>query len=132
MDKLPRFEEGWDEVLETLRKGRYFTSTGEVLIPSLRINGKEFAEQATPDEGGKINLEVELRWTFPLSFAEIIGSDGKKTYRERIELSETSDFGTRTVRHAYIPKKDLKWFRFEVWDVAENGAFTQPVYLNRP
>ncbi|MBH95649.1 MAG: hypothetical protein CMD87_00105 [Gammaproteobacteria bacterium] len=132
MDKLPRFEEGWDEVLETLRKGRYFTSTGEVLIPSLRINGKEFAKQATPDEGGKINLEVELRWTFPLSFAEIIGSDGKKTYRERIELSETSDFGTRTVRHAYSPKKDLKWFRFEVWDVAENGAFTQPVYLNRP
>jgi len=131
MDKLPRFEDGWDEVLETLRKGRYFTSTGEVLIPSLRINGKEFAARTRVDGEGQIMIEADLRWTFPLSFAEIIGSDGKKTYRERIDLSETSDFGTRTIRHAYSPGKDLKWFRFEVWDIAENGAFTQPVYLTR-
>ena len=132
MDKLPRFEEGWDEVLETLLKGRYFTSTGEVLIPSLRINGKEFAARTNANGEGQIMIEADLQWTFPLSFAEIIGSDGSKTYRERIDLSETSDFGKQTIRHAYSPKKDLKWFRFEVWDVAENGAFTQPVYLTQP
>ena len=132
MNELPQYEDGWDEVLETLRKGRYFTSTGEVLIPSLRINGKEFAGRTRVDREGQIMITVDLRWTFPLSFAEIISSDGKKTYRERIDLSETSDFGTRTIHHAYTPKKGLKWFRFEVWDVAENGAFTQPVYLNQP
>ena len=33
---------------------------------------------------------------------------------------------------SYFPKKELKWFRFEVWDVAQNGAFTQPVYLTQP
>ena len=132
MNELPQYENGWDPVLESLRSGQYFTSTGEVLVPSLRINGKEFSKQATPDERGKINLEAELRWTFPLSFAEIIGSDGKQTYRERIDLSETSDFGKHTIKHAYFPKKELKWFRFEVWDVAQNGAFTQPVYLTQP
>ena len=129
MDELPRYEDGWASVLESLRMGQYFTSTGEVLIPSLRINGRAFAEQVTPDGEGVINIEAELRWTFPLSFAEIIGSDGREIYRERIDLSQTSVFGKRTIRHAYAVRKDLKWLRFEVWDVAENGAFTQPVHL---
>ena len=130
LDDIPKYEEGWDAVLESLRTGQYFTSTGEVLIPSLRINGKEFTEQVSVDQNGQVIIEADLAWTFPLSFAEIISSDGKNISRDRIDLSETSDFGKCSVRHVLKPNQDLKWFRFEVWDIAENGAFTQPVYLS--
>ena len=58
----------------------------------------------------------------------MISGDGKKVYRERIELADTSAFGQRklTVRPDL---RDRTWVRFEVWDVAANGAFTQPVWL---
>jgi hypothetical protein len=63
-----------------------------------------------------------------LRFAEVISGDGQKVYRERIDLSDTGSFGTRTL--ALRPElRGRKWLRFEVWDVAVNGAFTQPVWL---
>jgi hypothetical protein len=49
-------------------------------------------------------------------------------YRERLDLSDTQAFGNR--RLMLLP--DLagrRWVRFEVWDVAANGAFTQPVWI---
>ena len=88
LDDIPKYEEGWDAVLESLRTGQYFTSTGEVLIPSLRINGKEFTEQVSVDQNGQVIIEADLAWTFPLSFAEIISSDGKNISRDRIDLSD--------------------------------------------
>ena len=66
LDDIPKYEEGWDAVLESLRTGQYFTSTGEVLIPSLRINGKEFTEQVSVDQNGQVIIEADLAWTFPL------------------------------------------------------------------
>lgn len=127
MNELLQYEDVWDSALEFLRSGQYSISTGEVLVPSLMINGKEFANQATAEEGGKINLEVEFRRIFPLSFAEIIGSDSQQSYRERVNLSETSDFGKYTIQYANFLNKEIRWFRFEVWEVAGNGTFSQPV-----
>ncbi len=41
LDRLPRFEDGWQPVLDALRHGRFFVSTGEVLLPEFRVGGKE-------------------------------------------------------------------------------------------
>ena len=73
-------------------------------------------------------LEANLEWTFPLAFAEIISGDGPKVFRQRIDLVDTESFGTRRIRLP-LKLKDRAWVRFEVWDIAANGAFTQPVWL---
>jgi hypothetical protein len=49
-------------------------------------------------------------------------------YRERIDLSETKAFGQMTLKKA-VDMTGRTWMRLEVWDIAENGAFTQPVWL---
>src|SRR5690606_34177353 len=33
LDELPEFEKGWQPILNALEKGRFFVSTGEVLLP---------------------------------------------------------------------------------------------------
>lgn len=73
-------------------------------------------------------LVVDLDWTFPLAFAEVISGDGEKVYRERIDLSTTGEFGRETYRRK-LQLAGRKWLRFEVWDVAQNGAFTQPIWI---
>ncbi len=69
-------------------------------------------------------------WTFPLAFAEVISGDGTNVYRQRVDLSDTRSFGHRTLR-LDAELKGRTWVRFEVWDVAANGAFTPPVWLRR-
>jgi hypothetical protein len=114
LDTLPVFDKGWGVILETLRKGAFFSSTGEVLIPSFNV------------EGGKAAFTVE--WTFPLQFAELVSGDGEKVYRQRVDLSDTGAFGQKTF-HVPFDRRGRKWVRLEVWDVAADGAFTQTVWL---
>jgi hypothetical protein len=128
LDRLPRFQEGWQPLLDALRAGRFFVTTGEVLIHDFRVGGKQSGETLSVKAGERPELRVNLQWTFPLRFAEIMSGDGHQVYRERIDLSDTGPFGTRTL----ILRPELhgrKWVRFETWDVAVNGAFTQPVWL---
>ena len=73
-------------------------------------------------------LEANLEWTFPLAFAEIISGNGQKVFRQRIDLVDTESFGTRKLR-VPLELKARTWVRFEVWDIAANGAFTQPVWI---
>jgi hypothetical protein len=126
--KLPRYDDGWQPVLDALRGGAFFTTTGEVLIPKFTVGGQqsgqtlELARDATP------LLETNLEWTFPLGFAEIISGDGQKVFHQRIDLADTENFGTRKLRLP-VDLKGRTWVRFEVWDIAANGAFTQPVWL---
>ncbi len=125
LDTLPRFADGWEAILRTLRGGKYFTTTGEILIPRFSVAGKESGETVAAT---KAVVAAEVGWTFPLAFAEIICGDGSKVTRQRIDLSDTESFGTRTLR-ASVDLMGQKWVRFEVWDVAANGAFTQPVWV---
>jgi hypothetical protein len=76
----------------------------------------------------KAELVAKLRWTFPLRFAEIIMGDGQGVTRTRIDLSDTREFGERTIRHP-LDLSGKHWVRFEAWDIAGNGAFTQPVWV---
>ncbi|MFO0890251.1 MAG: hypothetical protein U0790_14060 [Isosphaeraceae bacterium] len=127
LDRVPRYGEGWSPVLDALRAGRFFVSTGEVLIPRFMVTAHK-GEVPSGPPGESAVLSAHLRWTFPLRFAEIVSGDGNKTYRERIDLSDTSPFGER-VLNTRAELKGRKWVRLEVWDVAGNGAFTQPVWL---
>lgn len=128
LDRLPRFQQGWGSILEALRGGRFFTTTGEVLIPSCTFSGVASGETM---KAGPTVLDVELKWTFPLRFAEIVSGDGKGVERKRIELGDTRAFGSRKLR-VPVDLTGKKWARFEVWDVAANGAYTQPIWLTTP
>ena len=99
-----------------MRRGDFFVTTGEVLLPSWSISGSE-------DE---IEVRVEVRGTFPLRFAEIVWGDGTGTQRQLIDLSDTGQFSAESYEWtARAP--GWKWARFAVWDVAANGAFVNPL-----
>lgn len=128
LDSLPVFEQGWQNILDVMQKGKFFVSTGEVLIPSFTVNGKTAGESIRAPEKDSAVISIEASWTFPLNFAEIIMGDGAKVYRKRINLDQTLAFGNKKFLFT-TGIKNMKWLRVEIWDVAVNGAFTQPVWI---
>jgi hypothetical protein len=113
LDKLPN-SRNWTPLMQALSRGDFFVSTGEVLIRSCRlVEGK---------------VQAELEWTLPLGQAELVTSDGKTVKRRTIPLPETKEFGRQRFEWP-VETSGLQWFRVEAWDVAYNGAFTQPIYL---
>ncbi len=127
-DALPRFSDGWRPVLDSLRLGQFFVTTGEVLIPDFQVSGKASGSGVVMKPGEKAGIHVVLSWTFPLRAVELISGDGVKVFRERIECFNTGPFDGGTM---HLPR-DLSgrtWIRVEAWDIAGNGAFTQPVWL---
>ena len=128
LDHIPRFEDGWEPVLKALRDGAFFISTGEVLMPHFTIGGKQSGQTLKLDASGQAQLEVELSWTFPMSFAEVITGDGKQVYRKRIDLAKTGAFGKQTLKTT-LNLSGKSWVRLEAWDVAANGVISQPVWL---
>ena len=75
-----------------------------------------------------MTLEVELEWTYPLAYMEVVSGDGINVNRQRFDLSDTKEFGSRNISTS-INASNAKWARIEVWDIARNGAFTQPVWI---
>ena len=71
---------------------------------------------------------MNVDWTWPGEFVELVWGDGTKTGREIIPATSLAPFST----HRYTIPFDAtgkKWVRFAAWDSAGNGAFTQPVHL---
>jgi len=128
LDHIPPFEEGWAPVLKALRDGAFFISTGEVLMPHFTIGGKLSGQTLKLDASDWVDLKVELSWTFPLAFAEVITGDGKQVYRQRIDLTGTGAFGKKPLKTT-LNLSGKTWVRLEVWDVAANGVISQPVWL---
>jgi hypothetical protein len=128
LDHIPRFEDGWEPVLKALRDGAFFISTGEVLMPRFTIGGKQSGQTLKLDASGQAHLEVELSWTFPMSFAEVITGDGKEVYRKWIDLTGTGAFGKQTLKTT-LDLSGKTWVRLEAWDVAANGVISQPVWV---
>jgi hypothetical protein len=127
LGKLPAFNEGWQSIIDALQNGKFFSTTGEVLIPSFTVNNKTVSDTALLNNG-KADISFKVQWTFPLQFAEIISGDGTTVYRDKINLDTTLPFGEQTIRlQLNLPGR--KWMRLEVWDVAVNGAFTQTIWL---
>ena len=128
MENVPTYEKGWQEVVDVMQKGKFFSTTGEVLIPTFTINNQKTGETVELAKNAKANVSFSLQWTFPLNFAEIISGDGIKVYREKINLDSTLPFGKKTIQIPLDLSK-RKWVRLEVWDIAGSGAFTQTVWL---
>lgn len=122
---LPRHAGGWAPVLDALRGGRFFTTTGEVLIPAFTIDGVPSGGETAFGRNAVVRATIE--WTFPPAFAEIVSGDGTRVYRERLALNG-APFGSRTIEKQ-MDLRGRKWARIEVWDVAANGAYTPPVFL---
>ncbi len=98
LDKVPKYREGWQPVLDALRQGKFFVSTGEVVIPNFTVGGKAAGETLRLRANAQPELRATLQWTFPLQFAEIVSGDGTQVYRKRIDLTDTMPFSSRELR----------------------------------
>ncbi len=120
LPELPSFDH-YNRIFEAIEKGDGFISTGEVLLPSFSI-------AADGDHGVKVSAKVTS--TFPLRLAEIVWGDGTTTRRTLIDLQSTPAFDD----HPYSWSAETpgwKWARFAVWDVAGDGAFSNPIWRDR-
>jgi hypothetical protein len=108
-------------LIETLMRGDYFVTSGEVLIASYAVKGA----------GRTRTIEADVEWTFPLQFVEVVWGDGTRTERQIIRAADLPATGTH---HFSIPvdATGKKWVRFAAWDVAGNGALVQPIRLSAP
>jgi hypothetical protein len=113
---LPAFD-NYGQLLDAVARGEYFMSTGEVLIPTVKWN----------TDGDHVQAHVAATYTFPLNMAEIVWGDGTRTERRVFPLDTTREFG-KTDFDWSLDAPGWKWARLAVWDVAGNGAFTNPVW----
>ncbi|MHA4894867.1 CehA/McbA family metallohydrolase domain-containing protein [Pedobacter sp. PWIIR3] len=130
MDKLPNYKDGWQPVLTAMQKGKFFSTTGEVLMPQLTVNNKLSGETIQLDASGLATVKLKLNWTFPLNFIEVISGDGTKVYRDKIDLTSTKAFGDKLFQFK-TKVAGRKWLRLEAWDIAANGAFSQTFYIGK-
>ncbi len=117
LPKLPAFDD-YGQILDQLRGGNFFVSTGEVLLPEAAIN---------PKTSDQINIHLVAKHNFPLAMGEVVWSDGKATHRQEFPLNETRQFASETYNWQ-VDAKNWKWARVAVWDVAANGAFVNPTW----
>ena len=118
LDNLPAFDADWSPITEAMRRGDFFVSTGEVLIPEIEVQGHE--ERKT--------VVAQVEWTFPLEFVEIVWGDGENIGRRVQPTTDLEAFGSKQFR-LELDASGKKWVRFAAWDSAGNGAFTQPVHF---
>jgi len=128
LEQLPRFDDGWQPVLDALRRGSFFVSTGEILLPEFRVAGKESGQILPLGGAATVEVTARLDWTFPPAFAEVIWGDGVKVQRKRVDLSDGAAFSGMVLR-VPVDLRGAKWVRLEAWDIAANGAFSQPVWV---
>ena len=119
LDRVPKFKDGWTPVIDALRAGDFFVTSGEVLLRNSSVEGS----------GAKRTYSAEAEWTFPPEFAELVWSDGTKVDRQLIDLKDAAPFGSRKFRLPF-DATGKKWVRFAIWDSAGNGALTQPTHLS--
>lgn len=119
LDKLPSPDDV-TPLIETLKTGYIFWSSGEVLIPAFEIQGR----------GRQAKIVADVSWTFPLEFVEIMWGDGKTTGRQIIPATHLAPLATHRFEIPF-DARGKKWVRFAVWDVAANGASVQPTLLPR-
>lgn len=127
LDKLPSWKQGWQPVLDAMQQGKFFVSTGEILLPAFNVDGKKAGETLRV-QANKATVSIAVQWTFPLHYIDIVSGDGQQVFREHINLDTTTAFGKNKFQWP-VNLAGRKWVRVEVWDEAANGAFTQPVWL---
>ncbi|MDZ4800101.1 MAG: hypothetical protein SGI92_18245 [Bryobacteraceae bacterium] len=117
LPQLPDYDH-YGEALKALVKGDGFISTGEILLPEVKLGAAGT---------GRISAKANVSWTFPLRVAEVVWGDGTQTHRKVVPMDTSREFGKQSL-DLTVDAPNWKWVRFAVWDVAGNGAFTQPVW----
>jgi hypothetical protein len=120
----------WSEVNRVMRAGDFFVTTGEVLFRDFTVNGISAGKRVTLASREKMSLVVDLEWTFPLEFVEVVWGDGERVDRKIVPATELNPFGSHRFSMS-LESEGKRWVRFAAWDSAGNGAFTQPVYIDR-
>ncbi len=115
--KLPSYD-NYGEILKAAAAGDSFITTGEILLPEVSIK---------PDSSQRIAVNAKVSWTFPLRMMEVVWGNGSETFHKTFSLEDTPELSAKSF-DAKIEAPGWKWARFAVWDVAGNGAFTQPVW----
>ncbi len=117
LPSLPDYDH-YGRLLDAVRRGDFFMSTGEVLMPEWSI---------AAGEGDQIVARLRVRHRFPLEMGEVVWGDGHETYRRMFNFDETRQFGDQTLEWK-VDAKNWKWARVALWDIAANGAFANPVW----
>ncbi|MBI3263756.1 MAG: hypothetical protein HYZ58_11485 [Acidobacteria bacterium] len=117
LDRVPKVDD-MSSVINAMKRGDYFVTSGEVLIPSYSVDGT----------GNQRTVTAEVEWTFPLDFVEVVWGDGQKTDRQIISTTDLPPFGKKRFQIPFNAA-GKKWVRFAAWDAAGNGAFVQPIKL---
>jgi hypothetical protein len=117
LSSLPDFDH-YDALLDAAAKGEGFISTGEIMLPKVAISGAG---------GDVLKINAEVAWTFPLRMAEVVWGDGRETHHEIIPLDSTRGFGTKSFTWD-VKAPQWTWARVAVWDIAADGAFTNPTW----
>ena len=101
--------DNWAPIVNSLKKGTFFATSGEVLISSYDVQGT----------GRQRTIAADIEWTFPLEFAEVVWGDGQKTDRQIIRLTRSAG-----VRNASLPDS-VRCHRQEVGAVRSVGLGRQ-------
>ncbi len=117
LDELPDGND-YSPIIDVLKQGDFFVSSGEVLIPSHTYSGS----------GTEAVLTAEVSWTFPLEFVEVVTGDGNETRSVIMPATSLAPFSSNTFRIPFDASGQA-WVRFAAWDSAGNGAMTMPVRL---
>jgi hypothetical protein len=117
LDRLPTVD-NMNPVIDAVKRGDYFVTSGEVLIPHYAIEGA----------GDRRTIIADVEWTFPLDFVEVVWGDGKTTGRQIVSTTDLPAFGKKRFTIP-INTAGKKWVRFAAWDVATNGAMVQPAKI---
>jgi hypothetical protein len=118
LDRVPSFREGWPSVVNAMRAGDFFVTSGEVLFHNSALEGT----------GAHRVFTADVEWTFPPEFVELVWGDGKSTGRQIIPATELPPLSNHRFRIPF-DATGKRWVRFAAWDSAGNGAFTQPMQL---
>jgi hypothetical protein len=118
IDTVPGPDQDWSPVLKAMRDGNFFVTTGEILIKNYAVAGS----------GNQRTITADAEWTFPMAFMEIVTGDGKAVSKQVIPATDMQAFGSKKLSLPF-DATGKKWVRFAMWDVAGNGAFTQPQWL---
>ena len=117
---LPSFDH-YDRIFKSIEKGDGFITTGEILLPSVSMSSRG---------DHSVRVRAKISSTFPLRVAEVIWGDGKSTHHQMIDLQSTAAFDNHEYEWS-VNTPGWTWARFAVWDVAGDGAFTNPIWRDR-
>ena len=120
LDSIPPVDD-MSPIIDALKEGAYFVTSGEVLIPHYEVQGT----------GSERTIVAEVEWTFPLEFVEVVWGDGETTDRQIISTTDLPLFGKKRFEIPF-EATGKKWVRFAAWDIATNGALVQPIHLTEP